>query len=364
MQTVSVNLGARTYPIHIGESLLTDSAQLSALLVPLIQGRQVAVFTNDTVARLYGQTVYDALKDYAVDVFTMADGEAFKNLDTYRAAMDFLMEKRHNRTTCLIALGGGVVGDLTGFVAATFQRGVDFVQLPTTLLAQVDSSVGGKTAVNHPLGKNMIGSFHQPKAVVIDPLVLKSLPAREYAAGLAEVVKYGVIADHNFLVRLEAQTQALNRRDSTLLGEVIKRSCEIKAEIVAKDEVETGVRALLNYGHTFGHALENLSGYGVWLHGEAVSVGMIMAARFSEELKLLEHGQAERLQKCLDAVNLPTALDSPLSVDEMLGSMGMDKKAADGQLRFVVTSGFGQAEVIDSFSDQSLKRVLTEFFQG
>ena len=250
-------------------------------IVGEFRSRQVAIFTNPTVSSLYLETVLMGLSDLKVDVFTMSDGEAHKNLDTYNDAIDFLMSHRHNRTTCLVALGGGVVGDLTGFVAATFQRGVDFIQIPTTLLAQVDSSVGGKTAVNHPSGKNMIGAFYQPQSVVIDTSVLYSLPEREYAAGLAEVVKYGVIYDADFFAWLETNSAALLARQTDALVDVIRRSCEIKAEIVAQDEREAGLRAILNFGHTFGHAVENLSGYGTWLHGEAVSVGMVMAAQFS-----------------------------------------------------------------------------------
>lgn len=361
MQTVDVELGERSYPIYIGDGLLADTATLSELLQPCIRGQQVAVMTNATVAELYAEQVQAALPGYHVDVFVMQDGEQYKNLDTYGAAMDFLMSHRHNRTTCLIALGGGVVGDLTGFVAATFQRGVDFVQIPTTLLAQVDSSVGGKTAVNHPAGKNMIGAFYQPRSVIIDSATLHSLPAREYAAGLAEVVKYGVIADAALFGWLEEHIDTLNVRDAAALAHVIKRSCEIKAQVVAQDEREGGVRAILNFGHTFGHAIENLAGYGKWLHGEAVAVGMVMAARFSEQLQLLPQGQAQRLQSLLSALQLPVALQEAVDSTAMVQAMGMDKKAMDGKLRFVVSDGYGGATVTDEYDPEALQAVLAEF---
>lgn len=360
MQTLSVDLGDRSYPIHIGEELLAEHT-LRELIVPHLRGRQVALFTNARVDELYGASVRAALEDYALDTFIIGDGEQYKSLATFTAALDFLMDKRHNRTTCLVALGGGVVGDLTGFVAATFQRGVDFVQIPTTLLAQVDSSVGGKTAVNHPAGKNMIGAFYQPKAVIIDSAVLNSLPAREYAAGLAEVVKYGVIADASLFAWLEAHTEQLNQRDMDSLAHVIRRSCEIKADVVARDEREGGLRAILNYGHTFGHAIENLAGYGAWLHGEAVAVGMVMAAHFSARLKLLEPDAVGRITNLLHCLGLPVELTDQVSVEDMVAAMGMDKKAADGKLRFVVADEIGAVRVTAEFEQQALFDVLAEF---
>jgi len=361
MQTVAVELGDRAYPIYIGDGLLRDASKLAALLAPCIHGRQVVVFTNENINELYGEFVQNALEQYSVDTFIMGDGERFKNLQTYGAAMDFLMGKRHSRATCLIALGGGVVGDLTGFVAATFQRGVDFVQIPTTLLAQVDSSVGGKTAVNHSQGKNMIGAFYQPQAVVIDSAVLTTLSPREYAAGLAEVVKYGVIADARFFSWLEESAPALQARDPVALAHVIQRSCEIKAQIVAADERESGMRAILNFGHTFGHAIENLTGYGTWLHGEAVALGMVMAARFSERLQLLPPGQAQRIVGLLRSLDLPVELTHAVGVDNMMQAMGMDKKAMDGKLRFVVAHCIGEVSVTSDFQRQALGEVLAEF---
>jgi 3-dehydroquinate synthase len=326
-----------------------------------LRGRQVALFTNKTVNRLYGERLRAAFYDLTLDVFEMGDGEAFKTLETYTQAMEFLMSKRHHRTTCLIALGGGVVGDLTGFVAATFQRGVDFLQIPTTLLAQVDSSVGGKTAVNHDSGKNMIGAFYQPRAVVIDTRVLDTLPAREFAAGMAEVAKYGVIADADFFAWLEAHVQDLLDKESDALTHVIKRSCELKAAVVAADERETGRRAILNFGHTFGHAIEHTLGYGRLLHGEAVAVGMVMAATFSEKLGLLSRSEAERVTRLLHSLGLPTSLKDPVAADDMLAAMGMDKKTADGKLHFVLAERIGAVRVDGNCSEAVLRDVLSEF---
>lgn len=360
MHTVRVELAERSYPIAIGDGLLQPE-RLKGFLQDIVKSHQVVVFTNESLNQLYGNQVREALAGRQVDTFVMGDGEQFKSLQTYQAAMDFLMQHRHNRTTCLVALGGGVVGDLTGFVAATFQRGVDFVAIPTTLLAQVDSSVGGKTAVNHPAGKNMIGAFYQPKAVVIDSSVLSTLPAREYAAGLAEVVKYGVIADADFFAWLENNIIPLQQRSPDALAHVIQRSCEIKADVVARDEREGGVRAILNFGHTFGHAIENLAGYGTWLHGEAVSIGMIMAARFSQRVCHLPVEQTQRLSALLAAFDLPISLSEPASVADMLSAMGMDKKAADGRLRFVLSAEIGSALVTDSFDASHLEDVLNEF---
>jgi len=360
VQSLSVDLGERSYPIYIDGGLLA-SPNLRKLLAAGVPGKQVALFTNECVDALYGECVRDALSDFTVDTFVMGDGEKYKSMQTYSAAMDFLMQHRHNRTTCLVALGGGVVGDLTGFTAATFQRGVSFIQIPTTLLAQVDSSVGGKTAINHPAGKNMVGAFYQPRAVIIDSSTLNSLPPREYAAGLAEVVKYGVIADADFFAWLEVNVDALGRRDPEVLKQVIARSCACKADIVSQDEREGGVRAILNFGHTFAHAIESLTGYDSWLHGEAVAIGMVMAARFSETLNLLPPGQADRLAELLRSFDLPVKLTNQISVEDMVEVMGMDKKAADGQMRFVVSAGYGRAHLTTDFDRQALVKVLAEF---
>ena len=278
--------------------------------------------------------------------------------------MDFLLGARHNRSTCLIALGGGVVGDLCGFVAATFQRGVDFVQIPTTLLAQVDSSVGGKTAVNHPQGKNMIGAFHQPVAVLADTATLGTLPSREYAAGLAEVVKYGVIEDAAFFEFLEQHSDDLLAKDGAVLSQVILRCCAIKAEVVSADERESGRRAILNYGHTFGHGIEKLCGYGQWLHGEAVAIGMVMAARLSVAVAGLDESVVMRLTALLRRLGLPTALDQAsrkvATIEAMMDVMGLDKKVVDGRLRFIVASQLGQVQVRDDIDAAVVREVLAQ----
>ena len=289
VESLTVSLGERSYPIFVGDVGFSDPAKLAEGLAPYLKGNQVAIITNETIAPLYLQQVQSALGNRQVDVFQMPDGESYKSLDTYTQVMDFLLEKKHNRSTCLIALGGGVVGDLCGFVAATFQRGVDFIQIPTTLLSQVDSSVGGKTAVNHPAGKNMIGAFYQPLAVFADISVLETLPDREYAAGLAEVVKYGIIYDADFFAWLEANAPALVQREKYALTHIITRSCEVKAAVVSEDEREGGRRAILNYGHTFGHAIEKLLGWsfvtrrsGINRHGHGGSfISRVQWARVS-----------------------------------------------------------------------------------
>ena len=362
VESLTVSLGERSYPIFVGDVGFSDPAKLAEGLAPYLKGNQVAIITNETIAPLYLQQVQSALGNRQVDVFQMPDGESYKSLDTYIQVMDFLLEKKHNRSTCLIALGGGVVGDLCGFVAATFQRGVDFIQIPTTLLSQVDSSVGGKTAVNHPAGKNMIGAFYQPLAVFADISVLETLPDREYAAGLAEVVKYGIIYDSDFFAWLEANAQALVQREKYALTHIITRSCEVKAAVVSEDEREGGRRAILNYGHTFGHAIEKLLGYGRLLHGEAVSIGMVMAARLSVEFSGLALADSQRIEKLLQQLNLPVTLKGlELNAEAMIDAMGMDKKVVDGELRFVVADQMGSVRVASHVSVSALEKILAEF---
>ena len=364
MQQLVVEIPQRHYPIFVAEGLLADTQKLRELLLARIQGRQVAIITNEVVAPLYLDALLEALDGLQVDVMQMDDGEAEKNLQVYQQTMDFLLAARHNRSTCLIALGGGVVGDLCGFVAATFQRGVDFVQIPTTLLAQVDSSVGGKTAVNHPQGKNMIGAFHQPLAVLADTATLGTLPSREYAAGLAEVVKYGVIEDAAFFEFLEQHSDDLLAKDGAVLSQVILRCCAIKAEVVSADERESGRRAILNYGHTFGHGIEKLCGYGQWLHGEAVAIGMVMAARLSVAVAGLDESVVMRLTALLRRLGLPTALDQAsrkvATIEAMMDVMGLDKKVVDGRLRFIVASQLGQVQVRDDIDAAVVRNVLAQ----
>jgi 3-dehydroquinate synthase len=353
MDTVTVDLGERSYSICIGNGLIGQPNLLRAH----VAGKQVAIVSNEIVAPLYLDMVVQAMAGLQVDVFTLPDGEQHKNLASYGAVMDFLIDKRHNRSTTLIALGGGVVGDITGFVAATFQRGVNFIQIPTTLLAQVDSSVGGKTAVNHPSGKNMIGAFHQPSCVIADTSVLASLGPREFLAGVAEILKYGIIADGEFFDWLEASTQSVIARDPDTLIEAIRRSCEIKANVVAQDETEVGIRAILNFGHTFGHALEALTGYRMLLHGEAVAIGMVMAADLSARQGLLAVADAQRIKRVVAGFGLPVA-PPPVGDEDMLRSMGMDKKVVDGTLRLVLARCIGEVVVTEEIDPLALRETL------
>ncbi|MDF2446326.1 MAG: 3-dehydroquinate synthase [Moraxellaceae bacterium] len=353
MQTLHVSLGERSYPIHIGSGLLSRPELLAASL----KGRQVLVVSNSTVAPLYMDRLLSLLPDRLVAQCILPDGEQYKDLAHLDAVFTELLRNRFNRDCTLIALGGGVVGDMTGFAAAAYQRGVDFIQIPTTLLAQVDSSVGGKTGVNHPLGKNMIGAFKQPNAVLIDTDVLGTLPDRELRAGLAEVIKYGLIRDLPFLEWLEARMDDLLARKPEALAEAIRRSCENKAAVVAADELEVAdLRALLNLGHTFGHAIETGMGYGEWLHGEAVATGMLMAADLSMRMGWLDTADVARVRRILVQAELPVAPPA-ISVDEFLGHMAVDKKVKDGQLRLVLLRGLGNA-VVSPAPDGLLRETL------
>jgi 3-dehydroquinate synthase len=352
---IHVELGERRYPIYIGEDLLKDSDLLASHLT----GGQVVVVTNETVAPLYLSQILDALASKpCVTVVTLPDGEQYKTWETLGSIFDQVLADRHNRTTTFIALGGGVVGDITGFAAACYQRGVDFIQVPTTLLAQVDSSVGGKTAVNHPLGKNMIGAFYQPKAVLIDTRSLSTLGDREFAAGMAEVIKYGLIADSAFYEWLLANKSLLKNRDPVALKQAITRSCELKAEVVASDERESGRRAILNLGHTFGHAIETFSGYGAWLHGEAVAAGMVLALKLSSlRGAATEHDLAD-LEALLSYFGLPTGAPVDMSLGDFMSLMALDKKVQDGRLRFVLLEGLGSAIVVSDVTEQELSRII------
>lgn len=339
-QRLAVQLpDGRGYPIVLGSGLLGADG----LLAPFV-GTQVLVVSNATVADRYLDAVRAGLPAERVDVVLIGDGEQYKTLGTYATILDTLVERRHNRTTTVVALGGGVVGDVAGFAAATYQRGVGLVQIPTTLLAQVDSSVGGKTAVNHAAGKNLIGAFYQPRAVIADVDVLTTLPEREYRAGLAEVVKYGVIADADFFCWLEGSMDALLRREPAALTRAVRRSCEIKAEVVASDEREQGRRATLNFGHTFGHAIEAETGYTAYLHGEAVSIGMVIAAGLSGALGRIGAADAERLRRLLERAGLPIEV-AGVDPSAMLRTMGMDKKAVDGRIRLVLCDRLGSVSV-------------------
>ncbi|MGS2717839.1 3-dehydroquinate synthase [Eionea flava] len=356
-QTLTVNLpNGRHYPIYIGQGLL-DNAEL---LTAHISGRQVCIVTNDTVAPLYLEKVQVLLAGYHVNTVVLPDGEAYKSLKTVELIYNTLLENTHNRSTTLIALGGGVVGDMCGYAAATYQRGVNFIQIPTTLLSQVDSSVGGKTGVNHPLGKNMIGAFHQPQSVIIDTDVLKTLPAKELSAGIAEVVKYGLLGDIDFYHWIEQHIEEIMSLKQALAVEAIARSCQSKADIVAMDEREGGVRALLNLGHTFGHAIEAAQGYGVWLHGEAVAAGMVLALKLSALLDKISLEDVDRLIHLLKKASLPTSVPSDMSPDQFLQLMSLDKKVIDGTLRLILLEKVGQAFICDEAPVDLIKQAIAE----
>jgi 3-dehydroquinate synthase len=338
METLSVALGSRTYPIHIGARIL-DAAELYR---PYLGGGAAAIVTNAVVASLYLERIRKALHGARVAEVVIPDGEQAKSWQGVEQVVDALIAARLGRDGVVIALGGGVVGDLAGFAAAIYQRGVAFVQVPTTLLAQVDSSVGGKTAINHPRGKNMIGAFHQPRAVISDVATLDTLPDRELRAGLAEVIKHGFALDAAFVDWLEANVEKILARDPGALAYAIRRSCELKARIVADDERESGSRALLNFGHTFGHAIEAGAGYGTWLHGEAVAAGMVMAAELSYLEKSIPRPDVERVRKLLKRAGLPVA-GPALAPQQLMELMALDKKAAKGSTRFVLLEGIGRA---------------------
>jgi 3-dehydroquinate synthase len=353
--TVNVALGERSYPIHIGADLL-DRPEL---LRPHLRHPRAAIVSNDVVGPLYLGRLQRCLAEAGVAALaiTVPDGEAHKNWATLNHILDTLLQQRCERTTTLIALGGGVIGDLTGFAAAIYLRGVPYIQVPTTLLAQVDSSVGGKTGINHPLGKNMIGAFYQPKLVLADTATLTTLPERELAAGLAEVIKYGLILDAGFFQWLEANIAQLTARDPEALAYAIRRCCEVKAQVVAGDERESGARALLNLGHTFGHAIEAGLTYGTWLHGEAVAAGVVMAARLSQRMGLLAQPEVERVESLLSRANLPVRPPA-LGVERYLELMGMDKKVEGGKLRLILLRRIGEAFVTSEFPESELRAVL------
>ena len=342
VETVHIHLGDRSYPILIGAGLLSAPSTWA----DLPKGSSALIVTNTTVAPLYAATVQAALAPHFAQVHVLAlpDGEAHKGWEALNQIFDLLLAQACDRRTVLVALGGGVVGDMTGFAAACYMRGVPFVQVPTTLLAQVDSSVGGKTAINHPLGKNMIGAFYQPERVICDLHTLQSLPGRELSAGLAEVIKYGPIADMAFLDWIEAHLGDLLVRDPAALAWAVQRSCQIKADVVGQDEREGGLRAILNFGHTFGHAIEAGLGFGEWLHGEAVGCGMVMAANLSERLGLVDVAFVQRLTRVIDRAGLPT-VGPALGVDTYIHHMRVDKKAQAGDIRFVLINGPGHAVV-------------------
>ena len=354
---LNVELADKSYPIYIGSDLLSSKSLLS----DHIQGKQVMVVTNTTIAPLYLEKLKDALSDFNVESVVLPDGENFKTLETLNKVFDALLKAKFDRSSTLVALGGGVVGDITGFAAASYQRGVNFIQVPTTLLSQVDSSVGGKTGVNHELGKNMIGAFYQPKAVIIDVDTLDTLSDQEYSAGMAEVIKYGLLGNADFLSMLEDKIESIMARNKDLIIEIIFNSCKDKASIVALDEFERGKRALLNLGHTFGHGIENAFGYGNYLHGEAVSIGMVMAAKLSMDEGHLSNEDAIRVENILSKANLPIAIKKSIDSETLIEAMSLDKKSIDGKIRLVLLKALGDSYLTDSYSKENFNGVVNNF---
>ncbi len=354
MSILNVDLAARSYPIYIDSGILSKNSPL----LKHIRGKRVCLVSNEIVYPLHAARLKNILTDFVVDEIILADGEAEKNLANFEKIMSHLLKNEHGRDSTLIALGGGVIGDITGFAAACYQRGIDFIQVPTTVLSQVDSSVGGKTAVNHPLGKNMIGAFYQPKAVLIDLDTLVTLPIREFNAGMAEVIKYGILGDINFFNWLEENTTLIKANDQLTLMAMIEKCCRCKADIVAADETETGVRALLNLGHTFGHAIEADQGYGTWLHGEAVATGMVLAAKLAVAMNLLEVSELRRIEDLIRAFDLPLVPPNNMNYAEFIVHMRRDKKNLAGILRFIVPTSIGHTEIRDDVTEEILKQIL------
>jgi 3-dehydroquinate synthase len=357
MKTLNVSLAERSYPIYIGEDLLSQAE----LIRSHIKRKEVLIVTNETIAPLYLKQVETLLEGFHHEAVILPDGEEYKTLEVMNQVFDKLLSARFSRQVTLIALGGGVIGDMTGFAASCYQRGVPFIQIPTTLLSQVDSSVGGKTAVNHALGKNMIGAFYQPQCVIADTSTLNTLEDRQLASGIAEVIKYGLINDYAFFEWLEQNIDALKQRDPEALAYAIERSCQDKADIVAKDETEQGVRALLNLGHTFGHAIETGMGYGNWLHGEAIAAGMLMAADLSSRMGWIEADDVERIRALLSRAELPVDGPEGMTPEQFMELMAVDKKVQDGVIRLILLKGIGQAVISDDYGPEKLQQTLAWF---
>lgn len=354
MTTLHVDLDTRSYPIYIDKGLLKNNS----LLAEHIKSKRVCIVSNNIVHPLYAKSVKQVLIDFEIDEIILPDGEAEKNLINFEKIMTHLLANNHGRDSTLIALGGGVIGDITGFAASCYQRGIDFIQIPTTLLSQVDSSVGGKTAINHPLGKNMVGAFYQPTSVFIDIDSLSTLPVREFNAGMAEVIKYGILGSIEFFTWLEDNVQAIKSGDKLIISKMIETCCQCKADIVAVDEKEGGVRALLNLGHTFGHAIEADQGYGVWLHGEAVAAGMVLAAKLSVAMNLLEVSDLRRIESLIKAFDLPLQAPENMGFNEFICHMRRDKKNLAGKLRFIIPTAIGQSEIRDDINEDMLQQIL------
>jgi len=357
MEKVRVNLKERSYDICIGSNILKD---IGRRIKSFGISPKVAIISNPTVYKLYGKKVLTAIKSAGFDVIPVIipDGERYKDISTVQKIYGELLKNRLDRRSALIALGGGVIGDITGFAASTYMRGIDYVQIPTTLLAQVDSSVGGKTGVNHKLGKNMIGTFYQPKLVWIDIDTLKTLPKRELLAGLAEVIKYGVIKDARLFAFLEDAKDKILNLDKKALGHIVKRSCEIKAEVVSKDERESGLRAILNYGHTIGHAIETVTNYKKYLHGEGVAIGMYLEAKLSEKLGLLKENDALRIKSLIDSYGLPSEMPEGINMNSLMPSMQLDKKAVAGKLKFILPERIGKVKIQKGIEAKNIIKIL------
>jgi 3-dehydroquinate synthase len=356
MKKINIQFDERSYPIYIGEGLISNYELISQHIL----GKKVAIITNETVADIYLKTLMETVSPHKELIsIILPDGESYKSKDSLDSIYAQLLENKADREITLIALGGGVIGDITGFAAATYMRGVNFIQIPTTLLSQVDSSVGGKTGINHPLGKNMIGAFYQPKCVISDMNVLKTLPSRELSAGLAEVIKYGLIRDNKFFEWLESHIQYLMEMNPKYLIEAVQRSCENKAAVVEADEFESGIRAILNLGHTFGHAIEVAQGYGNWLHGEAVGAGMVMAAKLSQSMGWLADKDVGRIVALIKKAGLPTE-PPKISVKKYMELMMLDKKTKDGQINLVLQKSIGDAVLTNQYDPKKLHQILEQ----
>lgn len=351
MQKVEVQLGERSYPISIDDGF-------SGLLPQLASAKQVVIISNPTVSALYLEQICSLFPETSAKYFLIPDGEEYKTLQSFEQVLSFLLEQKQSRDVLLVALGGGVIGDLTGFVAACYQRGVQFVQVPTTLLSQVDSSVGGKTAVNHPLGKNMIGAFKQPAQVLINTRVLQTLPDREFSAGMAEVIKYALISDENFFYWLKDNAELILAHQADVLSTMIRHCCQMKADIVSRDETEQADRALLNLGHTFGHAIEAWLGYGVWLHGEAVAVGMVMACQLAVSRNKLSESELQQIISLLQRFSLPVIPPASMTIADFMPFMKTDKKVKSGTMRFIIPQAFCQSAIVDDVTEAELLEVF------
>ena len=353
MKKIIVNLNKRSYPIFIGKNILSDKS-----LFNKVNKKNLALITNKKIEKLHISKIKNALMKK--NKIIISDGEKYKNQDSITKIYNYLLKNKYSRDSCIVAFGGGVIGDMAGFAAATYQRGIDFIQVPTTLLSMVDSSVGGKTGINHPLGKNMIGSFHQPIAVIIDTEILKTLSKRQFNAGMSEVIKYGIIKDKNFFDWIVKNTDGIKAQDPKSIIKIVKRSCEIKAEIVALDEKEKNIRALLNLGHTFGHAIENCLGYGKWLHGEAVACGFLIACSVAIQKNTMDVSEYNKIKSLLKAFSLPTKLPKNINIERLFEIMSLDKKVKNNKMVYVIPNNIGKAYITNKISKNIVIKALKD----